>query len=99
VFTDALLRNEFFCCCVLVLFCGNVFTEPLPGYELVRLPSVMPYYVIKSEMRRFVMTLPLLFTLHATITSNFLLLPGIKYYLVCSGVREPGTENIWTEER
>jgi hypothetical protein len=44
VFTDPLLGNGFFCCCVRVHFRGNLITEPLPSNELFRLTGVMSQY-------------------------------------------------------
>jgi hypothetical protein len=41
VFTDALLRNNFFYCCMCVHVRGKIFTESLPINELIRLSGVM----------------------------------------------------------
>jgi hypothetical protein len=44
VFTEPLLRNGFFYCCMRVHLRGNLFTETLPDNELFRLSGVMSQY-------------------------------------------------------
>jgi hypothetical protein len=44
MFTDLLLINGFFYCCVRVHFRGNLFIEPLPINELFRVTGVMSQY-------------------------------------------------------
>jgi hypothetical protein len=39
VFTVPLLRNGFFCCCVLVPFRGNLFIDLLPSSEILWLSA------------------------------------------------------------
>jgi hypothetical protein len=53
VFTDPLLRNGFFCCCMGVHFRGNPFAELLCSNELFRLSSVMSHGSLLKVIRPY----------------------------------------------
>jgi hypothetical protein len=89
VFTDPLLRNGFFYCCVRVHFRGNLVTEPLPNNELFRLSDVMSYYFTE----RVWAALTVKPRIRKVLSSNL----GRNGYF--HGYFEPLNENVWIVPR
>jgi hypothetical protein len=98
VFTDPLLRNGFFYCCVHVHFRGNLFTEPLTSNELFRLLSVMsPYFIFNNAV-----SIPNYVRYDRIIVNNELKWcgrkrswPNLRYYpSICRKNQKKNTKNL-----